>query len=61
MQTAALEKLDSGAHVDLVCSDIVLPGAIDGLALAAQRESRIPRTHAHIDFADDRIRWATYL
>jgi hypothetical protein len=22
--------------------------------------NRIPRTHAHTDFADDRIRWATY-
>jgi CheY-like chemotaxis protein len=46
MQTAALEKLDSGAHVDLVCSDIVLPGAIDGLALAAQLELAFhARTH----------------
>ena len=42
--TAALEKLDSGVRVDLVFSDIVLPGPIDGLALAAELQSRYPRT-----------------
>jgi PAS domain S-box-containing protein len=39
---AALERLSSGAEIDLVFSDIVLPGAMDGLALAAELESRYP-------------------
>jgi CheY-like chemotaxis protein len=41
---AALGKLDSGVQVDLVFSDIVLPGSMDGLALADGLQSRFPRT-----------------
>jgi len=41
---AALEKLDAGVRVDLVFSDIVLPGAMDGLALAVELQSRHPPT-----------------
>jgi PAS domain S-box-containing protein len=41
---AALGKLDSGVQVDLVFSDIVLPGSMDGLALADELQSRFPRT-----------------
>ena len=40
---AAFERLDSGAEVDLIFSDIILPGAMDGLALAADLETRYPR------------------
>jgi PAS domain S-box-containing protein len=40
---AALERLNSGAEIDLVFSDIVLPGAMDGLALAAELQRRYPR------------------
>jgi len=42
---AALEVIASGKHVDLVFSDVVLPGPADGLALArtlAQRYPQIP-------------------
>jgi PAS domain S-box-containing protein len=42
---AALDVVVSGKHVDLVFSDVVLPGAADGLALAralAQRYPQIP-------------------
>ena len=41
---AALERLDSGVEVDLIFTDIVLCGAMDGLALAAELETRYPRT-----------------
>ena len=41
---AALERLDSGVEVDLIFSDIILSGAMDGLALAADLETRYPRT-----------------
>ena len=41
---AALEQLHNGAKVNLIFSDIVLPGAMDGLALAAELETRYPRT-----------------
>jgi PAS domain S-box-containing protein len=41
---AALERLDSGVEVDLIFTDIVLSGAMDGLALAADLETRYPRT-----------------
>jgi CheY-like chemotaxis protein len=40
---AALERLYDGAKVNLIFSDIVLPGAMDGLALAAELETRYPR------------------
>jgi PAS domain S-box-containing protein len=41
----ALDVLASGEHIDLVFSDVVLPGQVDGLALArslAQRYPQIP-------------------
>ena len=41
---AALEQLHNGAKVNLIFSDIVLPGAMDGLALATELETRYPRT-----------------
>ena len=40
---AALERLHDGAKVNLIFSDIVLPGAMDGLELAAELETRYPR------------------
>ena len=40
---AALEQLHNGTKVNLIFSDIVLPGAMDGLALAAELETRHPR------------------
>ena len=39
---AALEVVASGKHVDLVFSDVVLPGAADGLALARMVTERHP-------------------
>jgi PAS domain S-box-containing protein len=39
---AALEYLDSGAKVDLVFSDIVMPGSIDGIGLANEIRRRHP-------------------
>ncbi len=39
---AALKVLDSGARFDLVFSDIVMPGAIDGVGLAREIRSRYP-------------------
>jgi CheY-like chemotaxis protein len=40
---SALEELDSGIHVQLVFSDIVLPGSIDGISLAQEISRRFPR------------------
>jgi len=39
---AALKVLDSGARFELVFSDIVMPGAIDGVGLAREIRSRYP-------------------
>jgi PAS domain S-box-containing protein len=39
---AALEKLAAGQHIDLVFTDVVLPGAIDGLALAQRISVNYP-------------------
>ncbi len=39
---AALKVLDGGARFDLVFSDIVMPGAIDGVGLAREIRSRYP-------------------
>ena len=39
---AALKLLADGANVDLVFSDIVMPGAIDGVSLANELRSRYP-------------------
>ena len=39
---SALEELDSGVHVDLVFSDIVLPGSVDGISLAQEISTRFP-------------------
>jgi CheY-like chemotaxis protein len=39
---SALEELDSGIHVDLVFSDIVLSGSIDGISLAQEVSIRFP-------------------
>ncbi|HEY4030307.1 MAG TPA: response regulator [Caulobacteraceae bacterium] len=38
----AMAIADSGRHIDLVVTDIGLPGGIDGLTLAAQLKSRSP-------------------
>jgi CheY-like chemotaxis protein len=40
----AWELLESGAHVDIVFSDINMPGSIDGLGLAR----RIKGRHSHV-------------
>ena len=40
---AAIEIVDSGKHVDLVFSDVVLPGPDDGLALARTLADRYPQ------------------
>jgi CheY-like chemotaxis protein len=39
---AALELLESGTQIDLVFSDIVMPGTIDGVGLAREIRSRYP-------------------
>ena len=39
---AALELLEDGAKFDLVFSDIVMPGTIDGIGLAREIHSRYP-------------------
>lgn len=39
---AALELLETGAKIDLVFSDIVMPGTIDGVGLAREIQSRYP-------------------
>ena len=39
---AALDLIASGKQVDLVFSDVVLPGAVDGLALARTLSERYP-------------------
>jgi CheY-like chemotaxis protein len=39
---AALELLESGTKIDLVFSDIVMPGTIDGVGLAREIRSRYP-------------------
>jgi PAS domain S-box-containing protein len=39
---AALELLEAGTKIDLVFSDIVMPGAIDGVGLAREIRSRYP-------------------
>ena len=39
---AALELLEAGAKIDLVFSDIVMPGTIDGVGLAREIRSRYP-------------------
>jgi CheY-like chemotaxis protein len=38
----ALEKLSAGATFDLIFTDVVLPGDVDGLALARRVKSRYP-------------------
>jgi len=38
----ALSLLEDGAKIDLVFSDIVMPGAIDGVGLAREIRSRYP-------------------
>ena len=40
--SAALDILAAGNHVDLVFSDVVLPGQADGLALAHMLAERYP-------------------
>src|SRR3954470_7821001 len=39
---AALKLLEAGTKVDLVFSDIVMPGTIDGVGLAREIRSRYP-------------------
>ena len=39
---AALELLEDGTKIDLVFSDIVMPGTIDGIGLAREIRSRYP-------------------
>ena len=39
---AALKLLEAGTRVDLVFSDIVMPGTIDGVGLAREIRSRYP-------------------
>ncbi len=39
---AALRRLDEGGRFDLVLSDIVMPGAVDGLTLAGRLRERRP-------------------
>jgi CheY-like chemotaxis protein len=39
---AALDALESGAHVDLLFSDIVMPGGMNGLELARAVRQRRP-------------------
>jgi PAS domain S-box-containing protein len=39
---AALELIETGTKIDLVFSDIVMPGTIDGVGLAREIQSRFP-------------------
>lgn len=39
---AALQLLDSGRHVDVVLSDVVMPGEMNGVALARRLRERLP-------------------
>jgi PAS domain S-box-containing protein len=39
---AALHVMDSGARPDLIFTDVVMPGALDGLGLAREAVKRIP-------------------
>ena len=39
---AALQVLEEGTRIDLVFSDIVMPGPIDGVGLAREIRSRYP-------------------
>ena len=39
---AALKLLEAGTKIDLVFSDIVMPGTIDGVGLAREIRSRYP-------------------
>lgn len=39
---AALELIDAGLRPDLVLSDLVMPGGMDGLELVAQLRARLP-------------------
>jgi DNA-binding NtrC family response regulator len=39
---AALKLLDAGPKIDLVFSDVVMPGTIDGVGLAREIRSRYP-------------------
>jgi CheY-like chemotaxis protein len=43
---AALKLLTEGAEIDLVFSDIVMPGTIDGVGLASEVRSRYPHLPA---------------
>lgn len=40
----ALDMVDNGLHVDLVLTDIVMPGGVSGLALATELAARKPAT-----------------
>ncbi len=40
--TAALRLLDSGVRPDVLFTDIVMPGPLDGLGLAAEAVKRVP-------------------
>ena len=41
--SSAMEKLDGGLHPDLLLTDMVMPGAMNGLQLAKEAVRRIPR------------------
>jgi len=40
---AALQFLAEGANIDLIFSDIVMPGTIDGVGLASEVRARYPK------------------
>ncbi|MFK5599809.1 hypothetical protein ACFZ8E_22820 [Methylobacterium sp. HMF5984] len=40
---AALDLLDGGEHVDLLFTDLVMPGGVDGTMLARAARARRPR------------------
>ena len=52
----ATKTLDQGAHVDLIFTDVGLPGAIDGWEVAQRarkRQANIPVIYATGSFDDD--------
>ena len=39
----ALQLIDAGAHIDVVLSDVMMPGTMDGLALARRLRALRPK------------------